>query len=77
MVVIYGLYTLSVYSEGNRYLTNPPGECLSSISYCNLKDQYSSYNATQPNLTSLICDWLGLAAMILWILISRVIKHYA
>lgn len=75
MVVVYGLYALVVYSQGTRYLIPPDCKAIAVSDY-QLKTHYSSFNAENLNQASMILDWLGLAVMILWIFISRLVKHY-
>lgn len=75
MLLIYGLYALAVYSQGTRYLTPPSCQAISVSDY-RLKTHYSSFNADNLDEAAMVLDWLGLAAMILWIFISRLVKHY-
>lgn len=75
MLVMYGFYALAIYSQGTRYLTPPACKAIAVSDY-QLKTQYSSFNAENLNQAGMILDWLGLAAMVLWIFICRLVKHY-
>ena len=58
-------------------MVNPPTNATNCTSaFCQFKDRFSSYNKLDPNGTFLILDWVGLGAMMAWIIISRFVKEY-
>ena len=70
----YAIYALIMYAQGSQYLTNPLANCKTTT--CKFKDRFSSYNTVDPNTIFFILDWIGIGAMILWIIISRIVKEY-
>jgi len=74
-IAIYAIFGLSTNLLGIHPLTANSLRSSCKSTYCSFRDNASDNYKTQQDYLGLVQVWLGLAAMVLWVITSRVVKY--